>query len=92
MPPTRKKAGAKKDGLSASDRKQNHVAAEKKRREAIRKEFERITEVVPELSRNQSRSEAVVLEKTVALLKNLVDENQKLKELARANKVALRSD
>ena len=52
------------DGLTAEERKLNHVAAEKKRREAIRRGFDQITAVVPDLDHKQARSEALVLEKS----------------------------
>jgi hypothetical protein len=41
------------------------VASEKKRREAIREGFYRITNIVPDLDSSQSRSEATVLAKSM---------------------------
>lgn len=65
MPPA-KSNGQKqsREYKSYSERKLSHVTAEKKRRAAIRQGFDRITAVVPDLDVAQSRSEAVVLEKS----------------------------
>ena len=39
-----------------------------------------MTEVVPALGKNQGRSEAIVLEKTIEHLRSLIDERRKLIE------------
>lgn len=50
-----------KDTLSPAEKKANHIASEQKRRQAIRDGFDRLTDLVPSLTRAQGRSEAIVL-------------------------------
>ncbi|AOW02235.1 basic helix-loop-helix transcription factor Yas1p [Yarrowia lipolytica] len=64
--------------LTVEEKKANHIASEQKRRQAIREGFERITKIVPNLDKSQGRSEAIVLNKTVAFLKNLIAEGKEL--------------
>lgn len=42
----------------------NHIASEQKRRQAIREGFDKITSVVPDLTKSQGRSEGIVLQKS----------------------------
>ncbi|KAH7138718.1 hypothetical protein B0J11DRAFT_23297 [Dendryphion nanum] len=58
-----------KPRLSEEEKKANHIKSEQKRREAIRDGFDRLANIVPGLS-GQGRSEAVVLEGTLALLRS----------------------
>ncbi|KAI0008672.1 hypothetical protein F4779DRAFT_618310 [Xylariaceae sp. FL0662B] len=53
-----------KPRLTEEEKKQNHIASEQKRREAIRAGFDRLCELVPGLE-GQGRSEGLVLKKTV---------------------------
>ncbi|KAK7204136.1 hypothetical protein BZA70DRAFT_281573 [Myxozyma melibiosi] len=64
--------------LTAEEKKANHIASEQKRRQAIREGFNRLTEVVPGLTKSQGRSETIVLQKTLAYLKDQLSENQSL--------------
>ncbi|KAK9447246.1 uncharacterized protein V1518DRAFT_377074 [Limtongia smithiae] len=64
--------------LTAAEKKANHIASEQKRRQAIRDGFDRLTEVVPGLTKSQGRSEVIVLQKTLAFLKSKLDENRML--------------
>ncbi|KAK9380718.1 uncharacterized protein V2V93DRAFT_369410 [Kockiozyma suomiensis] len=66
--------------LTAEEKKANHIASEQKRRQAIREGFDRLTEVVPGLTKSQGRSETIVLQKTLAYLKSELAENQRLVE------------
>ncbi|PRT56690.1 Protein INO4 [Wickerhamiella sorbophila] len=92
MPPTKSNSQKQsREYKPYSERKLSHVTAEKKRRAAIRRGFDLITAVVPDLDVAQSRSEAVVLEKTVNLIKNLIEENEKLRALAQQNGVTVPS-
>jgi heteromeric Ino2p/Ino4p transcription factor len=43
-----------------------------------------LTEVVPGLGKNQGRSEAIVLDKTIDHLRNLIDERRMLIEQAKS--------
>ncbi|KAK9372215.1 uncharacterized protein V1513DRAFT_405826 [Lipomyces chichibuensis] len=62
--------------LTLEEKKANHIASEQKRRQAIREGFDRLTEVVPGLTRSQGRSEAIVLQKTLAFLKSELEEHR----------------
>lgn len=75
--------------MMSEARKESHVASEKKRREAIRKGFDKLTLILPTLDARHSRSEAVVIEKTVEYLQLLEQENSALKQLASKNGVEL---
>ncbi|KAK9469465.1 hypothetical protein V1512DRAFT_288654 [Lipomyces arxii] len=66
--------------LTPQEKKANHIASEQKRRQAIRDGFDALTELVPGLTRSQSRSEAVVLQKSLAFLKEKLDEHKTLIE------------
>lgn len=57
-----------KPRLTEEEKKQNHIASEQKRREAIRAGFDRLCELVPGLE-GQGRSEGLVLKSTVAYIK-----------------------
>ncbi|KAI0877779.1 hypothetical protein GGS24DRAFT_80185 [Hypoxylon argillaceum] len=57
-----------KPRLTEEEKKQNHIASEQKRREAIRAGFDRLCELVPGLE-GQGRSEGVVLKRTVSYIK-----------------------
>lgn len=85
MPPIR----GKRPESSSANRKKNHVSAEKRRREAIRRGFDQITAIVPNLTSSQSRSEAIVLYETLKLLRLLRNENRLLRELAEASQLRL---
>ncbi|TGJ88322.1 hypothetical protein E0Z10_g443 [Xylaria hypoxylon] len=54
--------------LTEEEKKQNHIASEQKRREAIRSGFDRLCDLVPGLE-GQGRSEGVVLNRTVAFIR-----------------------
>ncbi|GAP88116.1 putative helix-loop-helix DNA-binding domain-containing protein [Rosellinia necatrix] len=56
--------GDEKPRLTEEEKKQNHIASEQKRREAIRAGFDRLCELVPGLE-GQGRSEGLVLKRTV---------------------------
>lgn len=75
--------------LSKEERKANHIACEKKRREAIRTEYSKIVELVPGLDVAHSRSEALVLEKTVDYLHLVMSENRALQALAEAHAIPI---
>jgi heteromeric Ino2p/Ino4p transcription factor len=55
-------ASAERPRLTEQEKKNNHIASEQKRREAIRQGFDRLTEIVPGLE-GQGRSESIVLKK-----------------------------
>lgn len=57
-----------KPRLTEEEKKQNHIASEQKRREAIRAGFDRLCDLVPGLE-GQGRSEGIVLKRTVAYIR-----------------------
>lgn len=55
----------------------NSCSTEQKRRQAIREGFDRLTELVPGLE-GQGRSESIVLNKTVAYMRQQLEERAQL--------------
>ena len=76
-----------KQRLTADQKKRNHIESEKKRREAIRRGFEKLSVIVPECA-GQARSESVVLQRTVAYLKEQVQRKAELKQIAFAKGIS----
>ncbi|KAL0935253.1 helix-loop-helix dna-binding domain-containing protein [Colletotrichum truncatum] len=68
-----------KPRLTEAEKKQNHIASEQKRRQAIREGFDRLTELVPGLE-GQGRSEGLVLKRTVEFMRDQLAERQALVE------------
>ncbi|RYP89789.1 hypothetical protein DL770_004083 [Monosporascus sp. CRB-9-2] len=66
-----------KPRLTEEEKKQNHIASEQKRREAIRAGFDRLCELVPGLE-GQGRSEGLVLKRTVDYMKEQLERRRKL--------------
>ncbi|KAI5467454.1 helix-loop-helix DNA-binding domain-containing protein [Mariannaea sp. PMI_226] len=64
-----------KPRLTEEEKKQNHIASEQKRRQAIREGFDRLTELVPGLE-GQGRSEGLVLKRTVDYMREKLVERQ----------------
>ena len=70
-----------KGRLTDAEKRQNHIASEKKRRDAIRAGFDKICDIVPDM-KGQGRSEAIVLQATVAFMKEQVAKKEQLKKIA----------
>lgn len=70
-----------KPRLTEEEKRQNHIASEKKRRDAIRAGFDSLCDIVPGM-KGQGRSEAVVLGKTVEHMKFHIEKKNVLRELA----------
>ncbi|KAI8639178.1 hypothetical protein BD408DRAFT_392789 [Parasitella parasitica] len=68
--------------LSDDQKRANHIASEQKRRANIRIGFEKLVAVVPTLSSGH-KSEALILQKSVEHLRQLVESKSLLKERAR---------
>ncbi|GJN70290.1 helix-loop-helix DNA-binding domain-containing protein [Purpureocillium lilacinum] len=64
-----------KPRLTEEEKKQNHIASEQKRRQAIREGFDRLTELVPGLE-GQGRSEGLVLKRTVEFMRQQIEERR----------------
>ncbi|CAO0796050.1 unnamed protein product [Mucor circinelloides] len=74
--------------LSDDQKRANHIASEQKRRANIRIGFEKLVDIVPTLS-NGHRSEALILQKSVEHLRQLVESKTLLKEKARTLQLML---
>jgi heteromeric Ino2p/Ino4p transcription factor len=72
---------ADKPRLTEQEKKNNHIASEQKRRQAIREGFDRLAEIVPTMS-GQGRSEAVMLSATVTYMRSQLAKKDALKEMA----------
>lgn len=72
--------------LTDAQKKENHIRSEQKRREAIREGFDRLASIVPGME-GQGRSEAVVLEATIRLMREKIMERQEIIRRARAQGV-----
>jgi hypothetical protein len=68
-----------KPRLTEEEKKQNHIASEQKRRQAIREGFDRLTELVPGLE-GQGRSEGLVLKRTVDFMREKIEERRVIVE------------
>lgn len=79
-----------KPRLTEQEKKNNHIASEQKRRQAIREGFDEMADIVPGL-RGQGRSEAVVLQGATAHVRRLLSERYKLLQEARRRGVDTKS-
>jgi len=68
-----------KPRLSEQEKKNNHIASEQKRRQAIREGFDEIADIVPGL-KGQGRSEAVVLQGATGHIRKLLADRHRLVE------------
>lgn len=66
--------------LSEEERKKHHIESEHKRRQAIRDAFNKLVELVPELTPNDNRSEVLILNKSADYLNVLFKEQKSLVE------------
>ncbi|ODV63018.1 Ino4p ASCRUDRAFT_28586, partial [Ascoidea rubescens DSM 1968] len=78
--------------LTEEQKKAHHIASEQKRRQAIRSAFDRIVNLVPNLSVEESRTEVAVLTKSANYLKDLYDQNQVLVNLLISQKINIHND
>ncbi|KAH0356597.1 hypothetical protein KCU81_g668, partial [Aureobasidium melanogenum] len=72
---------ADKPRLTEQEKKNNHIASEQKRRQAIREGFDRLAEIVPGMS-GQGRSEAVMLSATVTYMRTQLAKKEALRDMA----------
>ncbi|CAK1357517.1 hypothetical protein CB0940_07752 [Cercospora beticola] len=66
-----------KSRLTEEQKKRNHIESEKKRREAIRNGFDRLSTIVPGMQ-GQARSEAIVLAATVDYMRSMINQKDKI--------------
>lgn len=72
---------ADKPRLSEQEKKNNHIASEQKRRQAIREGFDEIAELTPGMA-GHGRSEAMVLEQASNFLRSLLAHRWRLLQKA----------
>ncbi|KAG2203432.1 hypothetical protein INT46_006873 [Mucor plumbeus] len=91
-PPTRSKVGRVRkpahELLSEDQKKANHIASEQKRRANIRIGFDQLADIVPTLD-SCNRSEALILQKSVNYIRDLVQDKNNLRERVRNLQTAL---
>jgi hypothetical protein len=75
--PTSRATKVSKPRLTAYQKNTNHKDAENKRRNAIRDQFLELSKIVPD-TLGQDRSEYVMLQKTVAYIKEAVEKRRSL--------------
>ncbi|KAK8187199.1 uncharacterized protein BKA78DRAFT_237803, partial [Phyllosticta capitalensis] len=68
-----------KPRLTEEEKKNNHIASEQKRRQAIRQGFDKLASIVPGME-GQGRSEAIVLDATVKMLREQYAEQVRLSQ------------
>lgn len=76
-------ANAAKARLTEEQKKKNHIESEKKRREAIRQGFDRLSTLVPGMQ-GQARSEAIVLAATVEHMRAMLAQREQIAAAATA--------
>ncbi|KAL2172404.1 hypothetical protein VTG60DRAFT_5679 [Thermothelomyces hinnuleus] len=78
----------RKTRLTEAEKRANHLASEKKRREQIRQGFDRLSVIVPGLE-GRARSEGIVLRGTIEYIRKLLVERRRMIETLEANGVAV---
>ncbi|KAI8983137.1 hypothetical protein BDB01DRAFT_792660 [Pilobolus umbonatus] len=78
----RKPRKAPHELLTDAEKKANHIASEKKRRQNIRLGFDQLIEIVPSLTQG-NRSEAFILQKSVDHIRHLINVKNDLKSQIR---------
>lgn len=72
-----------KPRLTEQEKKNNHIASEQKRRQAIREGFDRLASIVPGME-GQGRSENLVLQSTLDYMRSQLADYHQLKREAEA--------
>jgi len=67
-----------KPRLTEQEKKNNHIASEQKRRQAIREGFDRLASIVPGME-GQGRSENLVLQSTLDYMRSQIADYHQLK-------------
>ncbi|KAI0169127.1 hypothetical protein GGR52DRAFT_553828 [Hypoxylon sp. FL1284] len=80
-----------KPRLTEEEKKQNHIASEQKRREAIRAGFDKLCSLVPGLE-GHGRSEGFVLKETVKYMRAQLARRRELVQQAEARGVPVRDE
>ncbi|CAG8537705.1 3924_t:CDS:2 [Ambispora gerdemannii] len=74
--------------LTEAEKKANHIASEQKRRQNIRSGFDQLVDIVPTLSQCH-RSEALILQKSVEYIQQLLIQKSELKERVKSLQATL---
>lgn len=83
----RKPRAKKVNKISIDQARLNHIDSEKRRREIVRSTYDKLVEIVPDLTEEEGRSEINIYLKTMNFLRFLYERNEKLrKDVANANK------
>ncbi|KAI0462247.1 hypothetical protein LJB42_004335 [Komagataella kurtzmanii] len=64
--------------LSDEQKKINHIQSEQRRREQIRSTYDKLVDIVPDLTTKENRSELSILTKTSSYIRKLREENEGL--------------
>ena len=75
--------------LSEEEKKLHHIQSEHRRREQIRSTFDRLVEIVPDLTANEKTSELTVITKTSNYIEKLRKENKRLVEIAQKKGISM---
>jgi heteromeric Ino2p/Ino4p transcription factor len=75
-----------KPRLTEQEKKNNHIASEQKRRQAIRDGFDRLANITPGMT-GQGRSENLVLQSTLDFMKKQLDEYNAMMAEARLRNI-----
>ncbi|KAI8144948.1 hypothetical protein BJV82DRAFT_499247, partial [Fennellomyces sp. T-0311] len=80
--PRRRSRKAPHELLTEAEKKANHIASEQKRRQNIRLGFDQLIEIVPSLNHG-NRSEALILQKSIEHIRQLISVKNDLKSQVR---------
>ncbi|KAG0669666.1 hypothetical protein C6P45_003493 [Maudiozyma exigua] len=75
----RKPRAKKSNKLSDDQIRLNHVSSEKRRREMVRQIYDELVTLVPDLQKNENRSELIIYLKTKNYLSYLYQKNESLR-------------
>ncbi|KAH3688448.1 hypothetical protein WICPIJ_000587 [Wickerhamomyces pijperi] len=82
----------RKSHLTDTDRKLHHIQSEHKRRTAIREAFLKLTQIIPSLKEEDSRSEITVLSGSVEWLWTLQREYRELKDKLQVKGIVMKDE
>lgn len=75
----RKPRARKKNRLSETQIKQNHVTSEKRRREIVRNIYDELVNLIPDLTEKENRSELMIYTKSINYIRWLYAKNKRLR-------------
>lgn len=75
----KKPRAKKRNRLSETQIKQNHVTSEKRRREIVRNIYDELVNLVPDLTEKENRSELMIYTKSINYIRWLYAKNKRLR-------------